>query len=89
MNKGTVLTGRASAWDDLTEQGTYLVSNCSDIPGNAYSYGVLLVLAVPVSNYGRVQVYIPDAHIPIVLVRARFNNNTAWKSWGRIASVAI
>ena len=83
-----VLTGSASSWDEITDEGTYLVANCSDIPGNAYSYGTLLVFAVPISIYGRVQVYVPDTHTPMVFIRARYNN-VAWKNWGRAQTVAI
>lgn len=83
------MTGSASRWDEVTDEGTYLVSNCSDIPGNAYSYGILLVFAVPVSVYGRVQVYVPDVHAPKVYIRAKYNDAVAWKSWGSFQTTAI
>lgn len=89
INCGRVLTGSASRWDEVTDEGTYLVSNCSDIPGNAYSYGILLVFAVPVSVYGRVQVYVPDVHAPKVYIRAKYNDAVAWKSWGSFQTTAI
>ena len=83
------MTGSASSWDEATDEGTYLVSNCSDIPGNAYNYGVLLVFAVPVSVYGRVQVYVPDTHAATLYIRARYNNGVAWKKWGSVQTAAI
>lgn len=88
INNGRTLTGSAAKWDDVTEEGTYLVSNCSDIPGNAYGYGTLVVFAVPISIYGRIQVYVPDTPAPKVYIRTRYNN-AAWKAWGHVQTVAV
>ena len=89
INSGRLLTGSSSEWDALTEQGTYLVSNCPDVPGGAYGYGILIVFAVPTSVYGRVQIYVPDSAAPRLFFRARYNNAVSWKAWGSVQTAAL
>ncbi len=86
-DNGRVLTGSATEWDAITGQGTYLVAKCSDIPGNAYNYGILRVFAVPSSIYGRIQVYVPDTATPKVFVRTQYGNT--WRAWGCVKTEAV